>query len=137
MIAIPQGGDFMRATLIIVVAMLFAVFLVSVAIAGDQTFSSMGLSNDLSVNTAPLNNPAVNVAPLNGKVEAQGPNVVLGTAPPVLNPVPQGAIDTRTGKFLPGVAGGVINPQDGTFYPDVGGGYVNSRTGELLPKLGR
>jgi hypothetical protein len=47
---------------------------------------------------------------------------------------PSGAIDVRTGQYMPGVAGGVIDPRNGTFHQDVGGGYVNSRTGQFSPK---
>lgn len=117
----------MRAILSIVLAMLFTVFLVSEAVAGDQTFDFTGLTN----------NPALNVPPHNGIVESHSPGVVLGAAPPVSNPVPQGTIDPRTGQFLPGVAGGVINPQNGAFYPGVGGGYINPGTGVFIPHIGR
>lgn len=54
-----------------------------------------------------------------------------GTAPAT---GPRSAIDARTDRVLPGVAGGVIDPKTGTFHQDVGAGYVNSRTGKFSPK---
>jgi len=54
------------------------------------------------------------------------------TPPPNLPPN-QGAIDLRTGKHYPPVAGGIIDPETGTFHQKVGGGYINSKTGEFIP----
>jgi hypothetical protein len=59
------------------------------------------------------------------------PGIVL---PPAVARPPAGAIDVRTGQFMPGVAGGIVNPRNGQFYPDVGAGYINPQTGQFMPK---
>jgi hypothetical protein len=48
----------------------------------------------------------------------------------------RGAINPRTGEYLPPSKDGVINPRTGEFYPPSGKGYVNPRTGEFMPKTG-
>jgi hypothetical protein len=50
-------------------------------------------------------------------------------------PVPQGAIDVRSGQYYPPAAGGITNPQSGQFYPSVAGGYVNPQNGQFMPSI--
>ncbi|HEX8948637.1 MAG TPA: hypothetical protein VF790_06730 [Dissulfurispiraceae bacterium] len=55
--------------------------------------------------------------------------------PPPLPPQERrGAINPRTGEYLPPSGEGLINPRTGDYYHPVPNGYINPRTGEFIPK---